>query len=865
MLARLFLSSVLVAAAPVSLLGAQECHECSRRAYSTGTSALALDVGDLDSDGFPDIVVTGFGVAILRGLPDGFVLATTLPLDGDEQVKLGDLDADGDLDLVTTGSQAPPALGSTLRVRLNQGGGILGPVVSYPAGHDASDLVLGDVDGDGDLDAAMTNWNGANASILRNDGTGAFAAQETHALGQTPGSLALGDLDGDGDLDLVAACSSDDTIVVLVNPGNGAFAAGVAYQAPMSPDEIELADLDADGDGDVVVTGRVPYVVSVLHNIGSNTFGAPTSFSLPDQPVKLAMDDLDEDGDEDLVVGTLGTFGGAYVLSNSGSGMFSITDTIHVSGATSIIATDLDADDDTDVVIGSSFDDEILVIENSGGSIPTPPRYPTGVQPTAFVATDLDGDARVDMAVVSTLDDRLTILMGQGDATFVAGASLATQSQPRGIDAADLDQDGDTDLVVANLNSASVSVFDNVGGGNFVAGAVYPSLPGVIGIELADLDQDGDRDMIAVIRQWEQAGMLQIRMNLGGGTFGPASQLSMSWVREAFAADLDGDGDNDLAVIRTSPQGGGVHVLHNTGNGTFVEGGATSVGHNTLALVGGDIDRDGDVDLAVSSSFGQSVVFLPNDGTGSFGALVESSAPLNRALTLGDLDGDGDLDLIAAGTYAIPLLNDGTGAFVPSALMSVGGTIAAVAAHDLDRDGDLEILGVLPDANATFVLRACDVSGAPYCFGDGSGTVCPCGNASPPGARAGCSNSLGAAGKLVGRGSASVAQDELVLTCTQLAPGACLYFQGNASLGGGVVFGDGLLCASGNRIRIGQAAIVGGTAQYPTPGAPSVSTRGLLPPAGGTRRYQALYRDLAPFCAPAAFNLTNAVAIVWMP
>ncbi len=152
------------------------------------------------------------------------------------------------------------------------------------------------------------------------------------------------------------------------------------------------------------------------------------------------------------------------------------------------------------------------------------------------------------------------------------------------------------------------------------------------------------------------------------------------------------------------------------------------------------------------------------------------------------------------------------------------------------------------------------------CFGDGSGTTCPCGNNSPPASRAGCLNSLGSAGRLDEDGFASISADTFVLEGSGMPDSSALYFQGSTLAGGGagITFGDGLRCASGSTPRLGIRRNVGGSSHYPGPGDPSVSFQGAIG-APGTRAYQVWYRNSASFCTPQAFNLTNALLTTWEP
>lgn len=168
-------------------------------------------------------------------------------------------------------------------------------------------------------------------------------------------------------------------------------------------------------------------------------------------------------------------------------------------------------------------------------------------------------------------------------------------------------------------------------------------------------------------------------------------------------------------------------------------------------------------------------------------------------------------------------------------------------------------------------LRVCYVfapAGVAVCIGDGStGQSCPCGNSGASGH--GCANSVNPLGaELEAIGTPSVASDSLALRGSGMpASATCLYFQGTSlvAAGAGAAFGDGLRCAGGTVIRLGTKTNSLGASQYPTAGDASISVRGLVPPAGGTRVYQAWYRNAGAFCTSSTFNLTNGVTVSWAP
>jgi hypothetical protein len=151
------------------------------------------------------------------------------------------------------------------------------------------------------------------------------------------------------------------------------------------------------------------------------------------------------------------------------------------------------------------------------------------------------------------------------------------------------------------------------------------------------------------------------------------------------------------------------------------------------------------------------------------------------------------------------------------------------------------------------------------CYGDGSGTACPCGNAGSTGN--GCASSVNPlGGHLLASGLASISIDTLVLTGSGMPDSSTLYFQGTQLVNGGngVVFGDGLRCVGGNVIRLGTKTNFLGSSSYPTPGDLPVSVRGTNT-AGTVRDYQCWYRNAAAFCTASTYNLTNSIGFAWVP
>lgn len=155
--------------------------------------------------------------------------------------------------------------------------------------------------------------------------------------------------------------------------------------------------------------------------------------------------------------------------------------------------------------------------------------------------------------------------------------------------------------------------------------------------------------------------------------------------------------------------------------------------------------------------------------------------------------------------------------------------------------------------------------GLQYCFGDGSGSFCPCFNQGQSGN--GCDNGQGTGGAHL-QAAGTISPDTVVLTSSNELPSALtIFLQGSASILP-VNYGNGLRCVGGTLKRLFHHNAVGGTVSAPQGADPSITARSaamnhpILP--GQTKYYMTYYRDPNPnFCTGLGFNSSNAVAIVW--
>ena len=367
---------------------------------------------------------------------------------------------------------------------------------SYETGNGPNALVIGDLNGDDNPDLLTANYDEVvrSISVLLNRGDGTFKAKVDYALGRESHSFAVGDLNGDGHPDL-AITDGARTVSVLFNGGDGGFGVKRAYRIRFQPTSIALGDLNGDRRTDLVTGGQSS--VSVLLNRGDEDFEPELDYRTGGGSVKIA--DLNGDRRADLLTANLHN---VSVLLNRGDGSFTVRRDYRTGRFPSVETADLNGDRRPDLVTANVAAATVTVLLNKGnGSFRARRDYRTGRRsaepaPTSVAIDDVNGDRKPDLVTANYGDaNTVSVLLNKGNGSFRARREYRTGRLPISIAIGDLDGDRKPDLVTANQLSGNLSVLRNRGDGSFQPKVDFAHGRGGRLVAINDLNGDGKPDL----------------------------------------------------------------------------------------------------------------------------------------------------------------------------------------------------------------------------------------------------------------------------------------------------------------------------------------------------------------------------------
>ena len=362
-----------------------------------------VDVGDYDSDGDPDVLMSGRSgshmitkvycladVAFQYFVPGSdrpvvdtmktFISPTTnLPSLWQGDAKWGDVDGDGDLDVIVSGlngTSDAPTIGAVTRLYEKRGEFFVEVQQNTFPGTFAGENAFGDYDNDGDLDVVVTGATRPRpphtslTALFNNDG-GRFTRVSTNLPAVAFGAVAWADIDADGDLDLALQGEiGTGRLVTDVyrNVGGNMFEPIGLDMEPVAFGSFDWADVDGDGDADLLITGG-RYDPNLLRGVTEIYINHGDRFTSLNAQINgsvfgsAALTDFDLDGRIDVVLNGAPTIVGRPVFEvflNSGT---SFDQAFTTSGMlfSDLAMIDYNDDGDPDVVMVGQTADEVTL------------------------------------------------------------------------------------------------------------------------------------------------------------------------------------------------------------------------------------------------------------------------------------------------------------------------------------------------------------------------------------------------------------------------------------------------------------------------------------------------------------------------
>ena len=653
------------------------------RTYPTGAAPSAAIMRDFNGDGLVDIATANSAsgdISILLGRRNGtFQPAITLATDGASALTAGDLDGDGVLDLAVTTTDA-----AEVKLFHGQGDGTFEAAGTVRVGARAEGLELADFNGDGLLDLVVASAGEqrrtGEVAVLPGNGDGTFGAARTYDANTNPVQVVVADLNGDGELDVAVANSHLTAgLTILLGNGDGTF-------LELNSDVISLAtnisagDLNNDGELDLVTTNSSSGTSIVLLGNGDGTF---TKGDVINSGYFLSLTtqlaDLNRDGNLDLIGG--GSVDGIGVFLGDGEGHFG-PPTIYAVGSLFAGLGDFNLDHAVDVVAaGSHFVG--VGLGNGDGTLAAPVESQVQSYVNYIAPGDFNGDGIPDVALGGA-ETFIDIALGDGVGGYVDQERLLPSVIPHDLLAGDFDEDGNLDLAAAGW-TAEVAVYHGNGDGTFDPRKISTPLPSIAAAEAAaDFNGDGHLDLALAATN----AQMIIAFGEGDGTFQLGNSYESGDGSEAILVlDANGDGQPDVAIANTSSNT--ISCFLGQPDGTFQAGVTTSLTQPAY-LATADFNRDGKADLIVG---GTSTQLFLSQGDGTFVAAATISS-LVGDLAIADFNADEKLDVAIANggsVYLVPGKKNNV--FGGSTSYFAGGqTSGFLTVLDADLDGNPDVI-----------------------------------------------------------------------------------------------------------------------------------------------------------------------------
>ncbi len=287
-------------------------------------SHYSLSQGDINRDGYLDLITpnsTGTNFSVLLGNANGsfsaYVSYASGIAGGLNRSYLGDVNGDGYLDAISTGLSGTQRIG----VALANSNGSFKAGSDFAAGVGGTDtLAVADYNNDGRADIAVGDFTAQFINVFLSAGDGTFAsAISVGTPGAIGGRTFAGDVNNDGNMDILGTdTTGTGSVHVLLGNGNGSFSHTRYSSIGADPVNVTFADFNGDGINDIATSDNGGAFVNVLLNNGNGTFGASRSFATTGGfSNAITSGDFNKDGAADIVAPNFGVAQASLLFGNT--------------------------------------------------------------------------------------------------------------------------------------------------------------------------------------------------------------------------------------------------------------------------------------------------------------------------------------------------------------------------------------------------------------------------------------------------------------------------------------------------------------------------------------------------------------------
>lgn len=558
-----------------------------------------------------------------------------------------------------------------------------------------------DLDGDGDMDVTAVSWNLNDVVWYENDGGNVFTKHIIDGNFSTANGLHSIDVDADNKVDIIASSRLGGQLAWYKNNGNGTFSKNTVDADLDAAGSVNAADINGDGHMDILAISRAGMVMFYQNN-GSNSFSKITVDGYFDDASDVFAQDIDLDGDLDIVASAAGSVNVAW-YENNGTNVFAKTTILSGAGDIwRIFSSDINADGVADIVI--PYNDENKIGWLNSGCV---------IRPATQLTNPVNGSP------AEPVNTNLSWLAHP----VAAGYFLAIGTAPGGEDILPLMDMGNVttydppiDFPYSTTIYVTLMPYDGMGEIGSCTDEHFTTLAEGCTRLTSPLNGETGVGMGDTLHWIELGGdIIGYKLNVGlstGGTelldgydVGAASEYHLptlfpcdttvytTVIPYSAGEEFNGCQEESFQTFTT--------VIPPC-EPTFLQQTIASSFDAPRAVHAGDLDGDGDTDLAGCSQSGN-IAWWENDGSENFTQhVLDGNFGGGTSVQIVDLDGDNDLDILSVSRFANQIAwwkNNGGGGFTKQIIDGLFYEAQQAQAADVDGDGDLDVVGVSRSTN----------------------------------------------------------------------------------------------------------------------------------------------------------------------